>query len=132
MYLRLYFEFCKSSVFFRKFCICPMLFMIEWFLMVSITLFKCTFANSVVNFFMIVLKFWCNFYFLYYVRNLALVGKGTITFIYTITFYCLCDYVFVMHIDNWFKICHAAINYFDIIFVQYFIIFLVVWEILLN
>ena len=124
MYLRFCFEFFKSPVFLQKFCICPMFFMIEWFLMVSITLFKCTFAGSAVYFLLILLKVWCNFYFTYYVRNLELVGKGTIRLVYTITFHCFCflfrGNFFVMHIDNWFNICHAAITYFHIIFVEYF------------
>ena len=119
LYLGICFEFFKSPVFLWKLCICPMFFMIEWFLMVSITLFKCTFAGSAVYFLLILLKVWCNFYFTYYVRNLELVGKGTIRFIYTITFHCFCflfrGNFFVMHIDNWFNICHAAITYFHII-----------------
>ena len=45
---------------------------------------------------------------------MALVGKGAIRFIYKITFYCFCflfhDYSFIMHIDNWFNICQAAIT----------------------
>ena len=96
--------------------------------MVSMSLFKCTFAGSAVYFSMIVSKIWCNFCFVYYVPNLALVGKGTIRFIYTITVYCLyfifCDYFFIMHSGNWFNICHAAITYFHIAFVEYFIIFM--------
>ena len=95
--------------------------------MVSITQFKCTFAGSVVYFFMIIWKVWCNFCFVDYVRNLALVGKGAIRFLYTITFYCFCflfrDYFFVMHIDNWFNICHAAITYFHIIFLIFYDIY---------
>ena len=136
LYLGICFEFFKSPVFLWKLCICPMFFMIKWFLMVSITLFKCTFAGSVVYFLMIVSKVWCNVCSAYYVRNLALVGKGTIRFIYTITFYCICflfrDYFFVMHIDNSFNICYAAITYFHVIFVEYFMIFMVVWKIFLN
>ena len=136
MYLRFCFEFFKSPVFLRKFCICPMFFMIEWFLMVSITLFKCTFTASVVYFLMIVLKVSCSFCFVYYVRNLALVGKWAIRFIYTITFYCFCflfrDYFFAMHIDNWFNIYHAAMTCFYIIFIEYFMIFMVVWKNFLN
>ena len=80
------------------------------------TLFKCTFAGSVVYFFMIISKVLCNFCFIYYVRNLALVGKGTIRFIYTITFYCFCflfrDYFFVMHI-NIFCVSTLHIKYFE-------------------
>ena len=133
MYLRLCFEFFKSPVFLRKFCICPMFFMIEWFLMVSITLLNCTFTGSVVYFFMIVSKVWCNICFVCYVRNLTLFGKEAIRFTDTITFYCLCflfrDYFFVINIDNWFNICHAAITYFHVIFVEYFMIFVVVWKI---
>ena len=76
------------------------------------------------------------FCFAYYVRNLTLVLGGTIRFIYRITVYCLCflfrDYFFLMHIDNWFNICHAAITYFHIIFVDYFMIFMVVWKTFLN
>ena len=136
MYLRFCFEFFKFPVFLRKFCIWNMFFMIEWFLMVSITLFKCTFAGSAVYFLLILLKVWCNFYFTYYVRNLELVGKGTIRFIYTITFHCFCflfrGNFFVMHVDNWFNICHAAITYFHIIFVEYFMIFVVVWKMFLS
>ena len=71
-----------------------MFFMIEWFFMVSISLFKCTFASSVVYFPMIVWKIWCNFCFVYYVRNLALVGNEAIRFIYTTSVYCLCLFFF--------------------------------------
>ena len=103
--------------------------------MVSITQFKCTFAGSVVYFFMIIWKVWCNFCFVDYVRNLALVGKGAIRFLYTITFYCFCflfrDYFFVMNIYNWFNVYHADITYLHIIFVEYFMIFMVVWKMFL-
>ena len=85
LHLRLCIEFLKSPVFLRKLCICPMIFMIEWFLMVSISLLKCTFAGSVVYFSMIVSKIWCNFCFVYYVRNLELIGKGAVRLI---TVYC--------------------------------------------
>ena len=47
---------------------------------------------------------------------MALVGKGTIRFIYTITFYCFCflfrDYFFVMHI-NIFCVSTLHIKYFE-------------------
>ena len=89
MYLGFCFEFCKSSAFLWKLCICPMFFMIERFLVVSIKLFKCTFAGSVVYFFMVISKVCYDFCFIYYVRNLALVVKGAIRFIYTITFCCI-------------------------------------------
>ena len=109
------FEFFKSPVFLWKFYIYPMFFMMEWFLMVSILVFKCTFANSVVYFSIIVSKIWCNFCFAYYVCNLALVGKGATIFIYTITGYWLyflfCYYFFMLHIGNWFNICDAAIYF---------------------
>ena len=108
--MRLCFELFKSPVFLGKFCIGPMFFMLEWFLMVSISLFKCTFAGSVVYFSMIVLM-----WFLLY--NLALVGKGAIKFIYTITVYWsyfpFRDYLFIVHVDNWFNIWFAAITYID-------------------
>ena len=49
----------------------------------------------------------------YYVSNLALVGKWTVRFIYTITVYCLCFlfcyYFFIVHTDNLIfakQICH--------------------------
>ena len=104
------FEFFTSLVFLRNFHICPMFFMFEWFLMVSISVFKCSFAGSVAYFSMIVSKISCNFYFVYYVRNLALVRKGTIKLIYIIMVSYLCflfrDYFFIMHIDNWFNIYH--------------------------
>ena len=134
--MRFCFEFLKSPQFLRKFCICSMFFMIEWFLMVSITLFKCTFTGSLVYFFLIVSKVWFNFCFVYYVSNLTLVGKGAIRFIYAITFYCFCflfpDYFFATHIDNWFNICHASMTYFLIFFVEYFLIFMVVWKMFFN
>ena len=93
--MRLCFGFLKSPVIIRKFCICPMFFVIEWFLMVSISLFKCTFAVTVVYFSVIVSKIWCNIminirFDVYYVCNFAFVGKEAIRFIYTITIYCLC------------------------------------------
>ena len=93
--MRLCFEFLKSPVILWKFCICPMFFMIEWFLMVSISLFKSTFAVTVEYFSVIVSKIWCNImiktrFDVYYVCNFALVGKEAIRFIYTITIYCLC------------------------------------------
>ena len=132
MYLGLCFEFSNFPVF----CICPMFFMIEWFLMVSTLLLNCTFTGSVVCFSMIVSRIWCNFCFVYDVCNLALVGKGEIRFIYTTTVYCqyllFRDYFFIMHIDNRFNICYAVITYFHIIFVEYFMIFMVVWKIFLN
>ena len=132
MYLGFCFEFFKSPVSLRKLCICSVFFMIERFLMASITLFKGALAGSAVYFFMIISKVWCNFCFIYYVFNWALVGKGVIRFIYIITFYCFCflfrDYFFVLHVDHWFNICHAAITYFHIIFVEYFMIFTVVWK----
>ena len=135
LYLRLCFEFFKSPVLLRKFYICPMFFMIEWFLMVSILLFKCTLAGSIVWFSMINSNIWCNFCFVYYARILALVGKGAIRFIYTITVYCLCSvfrfYFFIVHTDNWFDICHAATTYYHNIFGEYFI-FMVVWKMFLN
>ena len=98
------FGFFNSLVFLRKFCIYPLFFVIEWFFMVSILLFKLTFIVSVVYFSIIVSKIWCNFCFVYSGRNLALVGKETISFIYTITIYCLRfpfrDYFFSLHIDK--------------------------------
>ena len=126
------FGFFNSLVFLRKFCIYPLFFVIEWFFMVSISLFKLTFIVSVVYFSIIVSKIWCNFCFVYCGRNLALVGKETIRFIYTITIYCLRfpfrDYFFSLHIDNWFNICHAAITYSHIVFAEYFMMFMVVWK----
>ena len=121
-------------MFLWKFCFCRMFFMIEWFLMVFILLFKCTFASSLVCFSKIISKIWCSFCFVYYVRNLALVGKGKIKFIYTFTTYCSCclfrDSFFIMHIDNWFNICQTAVTYFHIIFVEYLMIFMVVGSLL--
>ena len=135
MYLGFSFELFRSLVFFWKFCICPVFFMIEWFLIVSITLFKCTFAGYVVYFF-IIISVSRNFCFIYYVPHLPLVQKGAIKFIYTITFYCFCflfrDYFFVMHIDNCLHIFLAATTYFRIVFVEYFLIFTVVWKMFLN
>ena len=118
------------------FYIWPMFFMIEWFLIVSISLFKCIFADSVVNFFMIVSKISCNFFFVCSVCHLALVEKEAVKFIYTSTIYWLCflfrDYVFIMQIDNWFYVCHAAITCFRIIFAEYFMRFMVVCKMFLN
>ena len=117
----------KSPVFLRKFCMCLMFFMIEWFLMVSISLFNCTFAGSVVYFSMIVSEILYNFWFVYYVRNFALVGKEAIRFIYTIKVYYFCflfrDHICIMHIENWFNICRAAITFFHIIFVIFYDIY---------
>ena len=103
------FEFFRYPVFLWKFCICLMFFMTEWFLMVFILLFKCTFAGSLI----------C----------LALVGKGKIKFIHKFTVYCSCylfrDSFFIMHIDNWFSICQTAVTYFHIIS-HYLMIFMAV------
>ena len=105
MFLRLSFELFTSPVFLGSFSIYSMFSMSEWFFMVSISLFKCTFAVSVVFFSVIVSKIWCKFCFVYHVGNLALIGKGTIKFNYTIPIYFLCflyrDYFFIMYIDDW-------------------------------
>ena len=100
----------------------------RWCSVVSISLCKFTFADSVVYFSMIISKIWSNYYFVYCVRKLALVRKGAIRFIYTVTVYCLyflfCDYFFIIYIDNGFNICYAATTYFHIIFVKYLFIFI--------
>ena len=100
MVLEIAFEYVKSPVFLEKFCICPIFFLIEWFFMISISLFKYVFACSVVYFSSIVSKIWCNSCFAYYVGNLSLIVVGTIRLFYTITIYCLCflfrNYVYVM------------------------------------
>ena len=130
--MRLYFEFFKSPVFLQKFCIFPIFCMIEWFLMVSILWFKLISLVPLLYFSMIVSKIWCNLFSVYYIGNLALVGKGTVRFIYTITIHFSCflfhDYFFIMYVDNWFDVCHAAITYFHIIFVESFTIFMFVWK----
>ena len=113
MYLRLYFEFFKSPVFLGKFCIGPVFFMLAWFLMVSISLFKFTFADSIVYSSMKVLKIWCDFCFTIW----HWLERGSIRFIHTITVYCLYfpfrAYLFIVHIDNWFNISLAVITYID-------------------
>ena len=71
-----------------------------------------------------------------YVRILALVGKGAIRCIYTSICCLFCflfrDYFFVMHIDYWVDICHAAITYFRNVLVEHFMISMVVWKMFLN
>ena len=115
---RLCFEVFKSPVFLQMFCICPMFFMLEWFLMVSILLFKSSFAGSVVYFSMIVSKIWCNFCFVYNVCNLVLVGKRPIRFIHAITVYCLCFNTGETNpnVDVRTLLCYFIVNYLPLYF----------------
>ena len=104
--------------------------------MVSILLFKLISLVPLLYFSMIVSKIRCNLCLVYYIGNLALVGKGAFRFIYTITIHFLCfllrDYFFIMYVDNWFDVFHAAITYFHIIFVESFMIFMFVWKTFLK
>ena len=49
---------------------------------------KCTRAGPLAYLFMTILKASCNFCFVYYVRNSALVGKGAIRLFYAVTLHC--------------------------------------------
>ena len=102
-----------------------MFFLIEWLLMVSIWLFKCTFAGPVVYFPMIISKVSCNFCFLDYVCNLSLVAKWQsglfIQIEFIVVFFSLITSLLCKLIIN--QLIHPAVTYFQNIFSEYFLIF---------
>ena len=89
--MKLYLWFCidsfKLPVFLQKFCIFTMFFLMELFFSDSIAIFKIALPGSVAYFSVkdFSMKIWCNFRFVYYVCNLALIRKETFRFIYTTT-----------------------------------------------
>lgn len=115
---------------FLKFCIFSSFFFLDWFFMVSSSLFKGAFTGSTAHLPFIVLKIWCNFFFVYHVGNLAWVRKRASGLFVQLQFFC--DSFFIMFIDNWFDVCTAAITHFYIIPIEYFMVFMVAGKMLLD